>query len=131
MSLYKATGGLDEAQNRSNLQTDLEKLEKSSGTLGASFYQKALTTGETSNVTSRTNYYTAGGTIAAQGFALPAAPADGDEVTILTQAATTSATWSVQSPGAAAIIGGPSATVALVPITFKFNKSGNKWYRIS
>ena len=126
---FKAAGGLDEAVNRGNLEKDLKRHDQAAGSLVGN-YTKALTTGETSNVTNRSNYYTAGGTIAAQTFALPAAPNDGDEVTILTSQVVTTATFSVASPGTATIIGAPAATAVNTPISFKYIASADKWYRI-
>lgn len=127
--LFNSGGAEDPAVNLDNLAKDLDRLEGAAGSK-TGVYVKALTTGETSNVTNRINYYTAGGTIAAQTFNLPAAPNDGDELTVLTQAVTTAATFGVASPGTATIVGAPTATAAGVPITFKFDKTQNKYYRI-
>ena len=128
--LFKSGGGVDPAENLDNLAKDLARLEAATGS-ETGVYTKALTTGETSNVTNRVNYYTAGGTIAAQTYALPAAPNDGDEYTVLTQQVTTTATFSVASPGTATIVGAPAATTANGSVTFKYDATTNKYYRIS
>lgn len=124
------TGEQDSGSRWVNLKRDMAALTKLAGDPYATQYtEKALTTAESSPALARINYYTAGGTIAAQDFDLPAAPQDGQEVTILSNQIVTAATFTVTDPGTATIIGAPTALAVNTPVSFKYVASEVKWYR--
>lgn len=122
-------GGVDNGTMTHELQRKVGTVAQIQAKL-PDFLTKAYVTTETTVLSAALVVLTAGGTIAAHTFNLPASAADGQEVTLMTSQITTAATFGVASPGTATIVGAPSATAVNTPITFRYIASQNKWYRV-
>lgn len=128
-SLY-VTGEQDAGSRAANLHKDLVAVDKFLGNISLDpFTTAAYADAGTTVLSSAYTYLTAGGTIAAHTFNLPAAPADGEEHQMMTSQVTTAATFGVVSPGDATIVGAPSATAIHTVIKFKYYAEQNKWYK--